>query len=169
MASAATRAATSVPPHSTACASSAFPGSAPGAAARSSLALAVSPACSDESTTAADPALHSTVPRCAESVLPPAAPASGLHLCGPSSAAAPSWPGSAPRLRSTLRGLTHSADRSAIGSCRSTTCRSAPAHARADRLARLLQQHVPACVRRFLRSLCPARQLVPSWDGNHIL
>ena len=84
----AVRAATSVPPRSTASASSAGPYSWPGVATRSSPAPGWSPAWRGESATAGGRAPRSTASRCAENVLPPAAAGCAPRPACPSSAGA---------------------------------------------------------------------------------
>jgi hypothetical protein len=65
-----------------------LPGSSPGAATRSSPARESAPACSDESTAAADPSLVLMASRCVETVLPSATLGSARHRVGRASAGA---------------------------------------------------------------------------------
>src|ERR1022692_4145611 len=81
----------------------------------------------------ADPAPHVTAPRHAEIVLPPAASVCAPRPACPSSAAAHSWPGSAPHPPPATRARSPPTDPPANDSCPSPPCRAATAPAALDR------------------------------------
>src|SRR5262249_12011461 len=88
---------------STTCSLSAYPGSAPDAAARSSPAPETLPACSDESVAAADPVAAVKASRSAENHSSTATPECALHPGDPSSVSSPGWLGSGLHLLSRPR------------------------------------------------------------------
>src|SRR5271166_3136509 len=166
------RAATPTPParlRSTACASSALPGSTPWPATGSSLASVPALACGGVPATAARPALPDSAPRCAETDPGVTAAAHVPRPAGPSSVCAPPRPGSRPHPQTTTRAPTPPATARTRDSVRRLPSPPAPTAPPASGKTVPLPRGAPAAVVVPPQFDCQRSRPAENSDENHSL